>query len=88
MSDDLFPELLSAVEQQLLSPQTQYVAATLKRLIKSGMEETMAKHQIALCLGEETDQMLRKHRGFDEKAYRAALAGLPFPEEPDEPPAC
>ena len=85
MSDDLFPELLSAVEQQLVSPQTKYVAATLKRLVKDGMEETMAKQQIALCLGDETDQMLRKHRGFDEKAYRAALAGLPLPQEPDDP---
>jgi hypothetical protein len=81
MSDDLLPDLLSAVEQQLVSPQTRYVAKTFDRLLKAGMEETEAKHQIALCLGEEMDRVLRKKRGFDEKAYRAALDELPLAPE-------
>lgn len=80
MSDDLLPDLLAAVEQQLASPQTRYVAKTLARLVSGGMEEIEAKHQIALCLGEEMDTILRRKRGFDENAYRAALDALPLDE--------
>ena len=76
MNDDLLADLLSAVEQQLVSPQTPYVAKTFARLVKLGMEESEAKSEIALCLGEEMDQVLRKHRGFDEKSYRASLEAL------------
>lgn len=92
MSDDLLPDLLAAVEQQLASPQTKYVAKTLDRLVKAGLDETEAKTQIAICLGEEMDQVLRKRRGFDEIAYRAALDELPMAatddpaEEPDADP--
>lgn len=81
MNDDLLPDLLAAVEQQLVSPQTPYVAKTLVRLSKLGLEESEAKTQIALCLGEEMDNILRTRKGFDEKAYRAALDALPHPEE-------
>ncbi len=84
MSDDLLPDLLAAVEQQLVSPQTKYVAKTYQRLLKAGLEENEAKNQIALCLGEEMDAVLRQKRGFDEKAYRFALDELPLqPEETD-----
>lgn len=81
MNDDLLPDLLAAVGQQLTSPQTPYVAKTLTRLLKLGIEEAEAKTQIALCLGEEMDKILRTRKPFDEKAYRAALDALPF--EPD-----
>jgi len=81
MSEDLLPDLLAAVEQQLASPQTRYVAATLVRLEKLGIAASEAKDQIALCLGEAMDQVLRHHRSFDEAAYRAALAALPFPDD-------
>lgn len=86
MTDDLLPDLIAAVEQQLTSPQTPYVAQTLARLVKLGLDETEAKSQIALCLGEEMDQLLRKRRGFDENAYRASLAALPLAEESDQEP--
>jgi len=85
MSDEVLPDLLAAVEQQLVSPQTKYVAKTLGRLMKGGLEEEQAKRQIALCLGEELDDVLRKKRGFDEKAYRAALDELPLEEREDTP---
>ena len=81
MNDDLLPDLIAAIEQQLTSPQTPYVAKTLARLTKLGLEESEAKTQIALCLGEEMDNILRTRKGFDEKAYRAALDALPHPEE-------
>ena len=80
MSDDLLPDLLAAVEQQLASPQTRYVAKTLARLVSNGIEENEAKHQIALCLGGEMDAVLRHKRGFDETAYREALDALPLDE--------
>jgi hypothetical protein len=85
MSDDLLPDLLAAVEQQLVSPQTKYVAQTYERLLKEGLEELEAKRQIALCLGEEMDAVLRQKRGFDEKAYRSSLEELPvdFQESED-----
>jgi hypothetical protein len=81
MSDDLLADLLAAVEQQLASPQTRYVATTLARLVILGLEEAEAKVQMALSLGTEMDQFLRHHRAFDEAAYRAALDALPFPTE-------
>lgn len=81
MSNDLLHDLLAAVEQQLASPQTKYVATTLDRLVKAGLDATEAKSQIALCLGDEMDQVLRKHRSFDEAAYRAALDALPLEPE-------
>ena len=84
MNDDLLPDLIAAVEQQLVSPQTPYVAKALARLIQLGLAETEAKSQIALCLGEEMDQVLRKRRGFDEKAYRASLEALPMPDDESE----
>ena len=84
MNDDLLPDLLAAIEQQLTSPQTPYVAKTLARLLKLGLDETEAKTQIALCLGEEMDNLLRTRKGFDEKAYRASLDALPDSGEEEE----
>jgi hypothetical protein len=81
MNDDLLPDLIAAVEQQLVSPQTPYVAKAHARLTKLGLSDTEAKSQIALCLGEEMDQVLRKRRGFDEKSYRASLEALPMPDD-------
>lgn len=81
MNDDLLPDLIAAVEQQLTSPQTPYVAQTFARLLKLGIQESEAKSQIALCLGEEMDQMLRKRRSFDEKAYRTRLDALPVADD-------
>jgi hypothetical protein len=89
MNDDLLPDLIAAVEQQLVSPQTPYVAKTLARLTKLGIAETEAKTQIALCLGGEMDAILRTRKPFDEKSYRAGLDALPLPddEETDAPAA-
>jgi hypothetical protein len=85
MNPDLLSDLLLAIEQQLVSPQTPYVKKTLDRLVKLGIEETEAKTQIAVCLGEEMDNILRTKKPFDEKAYRSALEALPL-EDIDEDP--
>jgi hypothetical protein len=84
MNNDLLPDLLRAVEQQLASRETRYVADTLRRLLDLGVDEAEAKTQIALCLGQEMDDVLRSRRPFDEASYRAALADLPFPAEDGE----
>ena len=74
--DDFFQDLLAAVEQQLASPQTRYVAKTLERLTAKGMSEEDAKERMAACLGEETDAMYRRKGGFDEKSYREKLNAI------------
>ncbi len=77
MDDDaFFNDLLAAVEQQLASPQTRYVAKTLERLTARGIPEDEAKERIAEALGEETDAMYRRRSGFDEKSYRTRLDEL------------
>lgn len=83
MNDDLLPDLIAAVEQQLVSPQTPYVAKTLARLVKEGLDEEEAKSQIALTLGEEMDKLLRTRKPFDEKSYKTGLEALPMPPEED-----
>ncbi|MBK1881627.1 hypothetical protein JIN85_04335 [Luteolibacter pohnpeiensis] len=84
MNDDILPELLLAVEQQLVSPQTPYVAKAFKRLTALGLDENEAKTQIAIALGKEMESVMRKKRSFDESAYRELLDELPFAEEDDE----
>ena len=81
MDDDLLPDLLLAVEQQLVSPQTPYVAKTLARLVGLGIEESEAKTQIALCLGEEMERILGSRKPFDEKSYCANLDALSVAED-------
>ena len=80
-SSELVPDLLDAVEQQLASKQTAYVSQTLKRLVKAGLEEDEAKHQIAYCLGKTMDRMLKSGRGFDERHYQERLGELPLQTE-------
>lgn len=78
--DDFFNDLLAAVEQQLVAPQTRYVAKTLERLTSRGLSPEDAKERIAACLGEETDAMYRRKTGFDEKSYQEKLNAI----DPDE----
>ena len=83
-SHEIVPDLLEAVEQQLTSKQTAYVSQTLKRLVKAGLEEDEAKHQIAFCLGKTMDRMLKSGRGFDERHYQERLSELPLEAESTE----
>ena len=83
MTDDLFPDLITAVEQQIASPQTPYVAKTHARLTGLGLDSDEAKSQIAVCLGEEMERILKTRKPFDEIAYRAALDALPLEDETD-----
>ncbi|MDB6078154.1 MAG: hypothetical protein JWO82_1901 [Akkermansiaceae bacterium] len=77
MDEDAFlADLIAAVEQQLVSPQTRYVAKAYERLVGKGMAEADAKELIAGALGEETDAMYRRKTGFDEKSYKERLIAL------------
>ncbi|MGE9271654.1 MAG: hypothetical protein ACQKBU_12695, partial [Verrucomicrobiales bacterium] len=72
-ADAFFDELLSAVDQQLDSPETPYVRKTFTRLLQEEMSEPEAKEAIARCLAEITDQVVRSGRPFDPEAYRSSL---------------
>lgn len=72
-ADQFFTELLAAVEQQLESKDTPYVAETLTRLQNEGLEETHAKEAIARCLATITDEVVRTGKPFDQDAYRISL---------------
>ena len=84
MNGALLADLMTAVDQQLDSAATPYVAAAHQRLVGLGLAPEEAKTQIAICLGEEMDEMMRLGRGFDPAAYREALAALPMEDEPEE----
>jgi hypothetical protein len=84
--DAFFQDLLAAVEQQLVAPQTRYVAKTFERLTAKGMSPSDAKERIAAILGEETDAMYRRKSGFDEKSYREKLAAIDPGERFEENP--
>lgn len=75
-ADRFFEELLAAVDQQLESPDTPYVAKTLDRLVKTGIERDEAREAIARCLAEETDRVLRSGKAFDAARYRQSLDEL------------
>ena len=78
MNPELRADLLLAVDQQILSPETPYVRKTFQRLLKLGLDESAAKFQIVYCLCEEMEEIIRKPRTFDENAYRKALDTLPI----------
>jgi len=82
--DAFFQDLIAAVEQQLAAPQTRYVAKTLERLVAGGMKPEDAKERIAACLGEETDAMWRRKKGFDEASYREKLVAIRADEKFEE----
>jgi hypothetical protein len=81
MTDELLADLRVAVDQQILSPETPYVGKAYDRLIKLGVEATEARTQIALCLGEEMDRILRTKKPFEVAAYQASLEALPLEED-------
>ena len=77
--DDGIDQLIPAVEQQISSPETPYVGEAYHRLIKEpDIDEYEAKLMIALCLADESEDMIEKEREFDVARYKNLLAFLPF----------
>lgn len=80
MTDELIADLLTAVEQQLTSPETPYVAETFARLRGLGLTDAAAKKQIAFALAEQMDLIIETKKPFDQSSYRALLNELPYDE--------
>ena len=78
-ADAFFAALLTAVDEQLASKETPYVAATHKRLLKAGLSDDEAREEIAKCLAEESDRMLRSGRPFDSRSYQERLSSIETP---------
>ncbi|HBM78545.1 MAG TPA: hypothetical protein DD438_10575 [Verrucomicrobiales bacterium] len=77
--DDSIAQLIPAVEQQLSSQETPYVAEIYRRLLEEpDIDEHEAKLMIALCLADESEAMIEKERDFDIVRYQELLALLPI----------
>ncbi|MDG2486351.1 MAG: hypothetical protein P8M65_01450 [Roseibacillus sp.] len=77
--DDSIAQLIPAVEQQLSSQETPYVAETYRRLLEEpDIDEHEAKLMIALCLADESEAMIEKERDFDIVRYQELLGLLPI----------
>ena len=72
-ADRFFADAIGAIEQQLASDETPYVAREYGRLTAAGMSDEEAKEAMARCLIEEMDRVLRTKSGFDEAGYRMSL---------------
>lgn len=77
--DDVLKHLLPAVEQQLTSPDTPYVAEAHRRLCTEheDIDPEEAKAMIAFCLADELEAMELEGRSFDPQRYQLLLSFLP-----------
>ncbi len=80
----LAESLIPAIEEQLKSSATPYVAKAHQRLVgHEHIESDEAKLMIALCLADESNRMYLEKRDFDVERYQTLLKQLPeLPEEP------
>jgi hypothetical protein len=76
-TENLIAGLLPAVDQQLESPATPYVAKTLARLLAAGEDPAEARRLIAFCLADEANRMMIDRRPFDPNRYQTLLNALP-----------
>ncbi|GHC48788.1 hypothetical protein [Roseibacillus persicicus] len=78
MDDPEILALLPAIEEQLTSSETPFVASTLTGLsAEDDIEEEEAKYMIAFCLADEIEKMDREERPFDLERYKLLLTLLP-----------
>lgn len=78
MDDPEILALLPAIEEQLTSPETPFVAKTLSNLLaEDDIEEEEAKYMIAFCLADEIEKMNREERPFNLERYQLLLTLLP-----------
>ena len=75
---DGIEQLVPAVEQQISSPETPYVARTFQRLLTDpAIDEHEAKLMLALCLADESEAMVQQKRDFNVSRYCDLLDLLP-----------
>ena len=78
MDDPTILALLPAVDEQIASPATPFVAAALERLTKSDqIAPDEARYMIAFCLADEIERLGRSDTPFDLARYETLLALLP-----------
>ena len=78
MDDPEITALIPAVEQQLTSPETPFVATAYAHLLElDDVDEDEAKYMIAFCLADEIEKVNREERAFDLERYRTLIALLP-----------
>lgn len=78
MDDPTILALLPAVDEQINSPETSFVAATLARL--TGEHEIApdeARYMIAFCLADELERLEKSETPFDLERYEMLLTLLP-----------
>ena len=78
MEDPEILSLLPAIEEQLTSPATPFVAEALAHLLEQDdIEEEEAKYMLAFCLADEIEKMNREERPFNLERYQMLLNLLP-----------
>ena len=78
MDDPEIHALLPAVDQQLASPDTPFVAETLRHLVDDhGIGDDEARYMIAFCLADELERLGATDSAFDLERYETLLKLLP-----------
>lgn len=78
MDDPEILALLPAIDEQLTSPATPFVATSLDHLLTlDDIEESEAKYMLAFCLADELERMNEEGRAFDLERYKLLVTLLP-----------
>jgi hypothetical protein len=78
MDDPEIIALLPAVEEQIASPETPFVAEAHQRLLShDDIDDAEAKYMLAFCLADELEKMSAESRPFDLPRYQLLLSFLP-----------
>lgn len=78
MDDPEILALLPAIEEQLASSATPFMAEALAHLLtQDDIAEPEAKYMLAFCLADELEKMTAEDRSFDLERYRLLISLLP-----------
>ncbi|MDP0490368.1 MAG: hypothetical protein Q7Q71_04885 [Verrucomicrobiota bacterium JB023] len=78
MDDPEILALLPAIEQQMDSPETPFVAEALERLLThEDINDEEAKYMLAFCLADELEKMASEGREFSLNRYQTLVGFLP-----------
>lgn len=78
MDDPEIIALLPAIEEQLASTATPFVAEALAHLLaQDDIAEPEAKYMLAFCLADELERMNSEQRDFSLERYRLLTSLLP-----------
>lgn len=78
MDDPEILTLIPAIEEQLHSPDTPFVAEAMETLLtEDDIEDEEAKYMLAFCLADEIEKMNKEERPFNSERYQMLLKLLP-----------